>query len=498
MSRTFMSYVGDNRTTVIRLAQALRAFDVDVWLDRDSLPAGVRWRAAIRQAIERGDFFLACFSREYQERSRSYMNEELVLAIDELRRRTTTRAWFIPVLLNECEVPDRDIGGGETLRSLQWVRMYEDWDDGVGRILSVVAPQLAKLHSSQRQLGSESARERIRAADELAAMGSRAQSAVPALTALLSDPNETVRAAAAAALGSIGAAVDETIAELLRVMRRGDFYDSRHAARALAKLGHRALPALREAATYPGYGVAHHAKEALADVSDPAAVADLLQEARKGSSSAIEGLGRIGPPAAAAVPFLLELIQSPDSSRQWYAIEALGKIGVASVVPALAAKLNSPNARARWETVEALRRIGDPSTDSLISATLSDPDFTVRSTAIQALDWSRFPGDALTTLAGLLHDADLVVRMHAAEALGNLADVRAVPLLVDALDDDPNVVRAVANALGALKDEAAVPALTRQLGHEREWVRDSVTQALLKIGSEDAIRAVQEQRPGPA
>jgi HEAT repeat protein len=497
MNRAFISYVGENRATVVRLAQALRAFDVDVWLDRDRLSPGMRWRTAIREAIAHGDFFIACFSREYQERSRSYMNEELVLAIDELRRRTTTRAWFIPVLLNECEVPDRDIGAGETLRSLQWVNLYEDWDDGVGRILTVVAPTSAKLHALQRQLDSESARERIRAADELAAMGSLAQPAVPALTALLSDPNETVRAAAAAALGSIGAALDETIAELLRIMRRGDFYDSRHAAHALAKLGHRAVPALREAATYPGYGVGSFAEEALADVRDPAAVPHLLREARKGSMSAVEGLGRIGRPAAAAVPFLVDLIQDPDTVRQWYAIEALGKIGDASVVPALAAKLRSSNGRTRWETVEALGRISDPSTEPLIAPTLSDPDHVVRSTAVEALDWSRFPGDALVMLAELLHDTDLVVRMHAAEVLGNLADVRAVPLLVDALNDDPDVVRAAAYALGSLKDEAAVPALVRKLAHDKEWVRDSVSEALLEIGSEEAIRAVRQERARP-
>jgi len=45
-----------------------------------------------------------------------------------------------------------------------------------------------------------------------------------------------------------------------------------------------------------------------------------------------------------------------------------------------------------------------------------------------------------------------------------------------------------------LNDEAAVPALVRQLAHDKEWVRDSVSEALLKIGSEAAIRAVQQER----
>ena len=47
--------------------------------------------------------------------------------------------------MNECEIPDRDIGGGETLRDLQHVnpilRVYEDWDSCIRRIVKVVQPR---------------------------------------------------------------------------------------------------------------------------------------------------------------------------------------------------------------------------------------------------------------------------------------------------------------------------------------------------------------------
>ena len=66
------------------------------------------------------------------------MNEELTIAMEELLQRPTERIWFMPVKLNECEIPVRDIGGGETLRDLQYVNLYEDWDDGIQRILGVI------------------------------------------------------------------------------------------------------------------------------------------------------------------------------------------------------------------------------------------------------------------------------------------------------------------------------------------------------------------------
>ncbi len=142
MSHVFISYVRDNSALVLKLRDVLQAHRVEVWLDRDRIKPGEWWEEAIRKAISEGLFFIACFSREYQRRSEAYMNEELTLAIDVLRRRPFNQIWFIPVVLDEeCEVPDIGIGRGKTLHSINWVEIYGDkWDDGVRRMLSVVAP----------------------------------------------------------------------------------------------------------------------------------------------------------------------------------------------------------------------------------------------------------------------------------------------------------------------------------------------------------------------
>ena len=94
-SRVFVSYVHDNQDVVDRLAKELSAYGIKVWLDKSDLKPGYRSKDAIREAISEGDFFVACFSESYEKRSKSYMNEELTLAIEELRQRPTERAWFI-------------------------------------------------------------------------------------------------------------------------------------------------------------------------------------------------------------------------------------------------------------------------------------------------------------------------------------------------------------------------------------------------------------------
>lgn len=120
-ARVFVSYVRENRAIVERLVAELRARGADVWFDREALPPGVFWAEEIRVAVSKGEYFLACFSREQNLRSRTYMNEELELAVQEIRLRGNA-PWFIPILFSG-EVPDIRIGPTRSLRDLQYVSL---------------------------------------------------------------------------------------------------------------------------------------------------------------------------------------------------------------------------------------------------------------------------------------------------------------------------------------------------------------------------------------
>lgn len=106
MQHVFISYMHENTDDVDRLYQELTSRDIKVWLDRNDIKPGSRWKDAIREAIRDGAFFIACFSKEYNKRGKTYMNEELTIAIQELRQRPTDRIWFIPVKLNTCKIPE--------------------------------------------------------------------------------------------------------------------------------------------------------------------------------------------------------------------------------------------------------------------------------------------------------------------------------------------------------------------------------------------------------
>lgn len=138
MKHVFISYLRKNQDLVDKLVDSLIKAGLEVWLDKNDIKPGMRWQDAIRDAISDGAFFIACFSPEYWSTQRSYMNEELIIAIEEIRLRPAHVSWFIPVLLAPMKIPDRNIGAGETLRSFQWVELYQDWDKGILSIIDVI------------------------------------------------------------------------------------------------------------------------------------------------------------------------------------------------------------------------------------------------------------------------------------------------------------------------------------------------------------------------
>lgn len=139
-AHVFISYIREDAEAVERLTDSLRAANVDVWLDKDRILPGMRWEDAIRQAINQGAVFIACFSPRYWAKQSTVMNSELNLAIEELRKRHRGQTWFIPVILESCDVPDWPIGPGETLRSIQHVDLSRDWADGMRRLFLVLQP----------------------------------------------------------------------------------------------------------------------------------------------------------------------------------------------------------------------------------------------------------------------------------------------------------------------------------------------------------------------
>lgn len=129
VAHVFFSYVRDDIKTVEYVAAILRANQVPYWLDINDLQPGLPWRDQLHNAIQTGAFFIPFFSQAWLDRETTTANEELLWAIDELRRRPTTRAWFVPFVLDGGVVPNREIGGGMRLTDFQYISVpQQGWE----------------------------------------------------------------------------------------------------------------------------------------------------------------------------------------------------------------------------------------------------------------------------------------------------------------------------------------------------------------------------------
>jgi hypothetical protein len=136
--KVFISYVRENSEEVNRICNAFAQHNIKYWIDRDQIEAGKMWKQAIRDAINGGAFFLACFSKEHETRAETYMNEELLLGVDILRAKPYNSGWLIPIKLSPCEISQLDIGAGKTLQDLQYLNFYEDWDTEIKRLIDII------------------------------------------------------------------------------------------------------------------------------------------------------------------------------------------------------------------------------------------------------------------------------------------------------------------------------------------------------------------------
>jgi TIR domain len=136
----FLCYVREDAPHTDQLQRDLEAAGISVWRDTADVWPGEDWRMKIRRAItDNALVFIACFSAQSTTRIKSHQNEELILAIDQLRMRRSDVPWLIPVRFDDCLVPDLDLGGGRTLASIQHVDLFgQQRDAAVMRLVTTV------------------------------------------------------------------------------------------------------------------------------------------------------------------------------------------------------------------------------------------------------------------------------------------------------------------------------------------------------------------------
>jgi hypothetical protein len=123
-TRIFLAYAQEDRATVKRLYHELHAAGFEPWMDTENLLPGQNWPRAIERAIEISDYFVGCFSTRSAVK-RGHFQSELTYALDVATRVPAEYAFFVPVRLDECEIP------AQIVKRVHYVDLYPDWDRGI-------------------------------------------------------------------------------------------------------------------------------------------------------------------------------------------------------------------------------------------------------------------------------------------------------------------------------------------------------------------------------
>jgi HEAT repeat protein len=320
----------------------------------------------------------------------------------------------------------------------------------------------------------------------------KAKSDIEGLIKALTDKDESVRKAAAEALGDLGghrAAAEAAVKPLATALRDQANSVGIAAAEALGKLG--GSKACYELILAPR-SIRVHALRSLASLArfgDTSATKELVRALRDADpaaqAAAAQALDELGTNAAET---LVAAVADREIDAE-VAAAMLGQMG-GPTIGSLVGALHDDRHWARVNVTDTLCAIGNPALEPLIAA-LRDETSGIRELSAEALGKMGDPRAFEPLVVGL---ADGELRTAAVSALGVLGDPRAVGPLVTLLGDDDRWVRnAVAKALGKIGDPRGVEPLVAALGDRDKYVRGAAAEALNQMGwapKDDAQRGL--------
>ena len=97
----FLSYAREDAAAARRIADALRAFGVEVWFDQHELRGGDAWDQKIREQIKDCALFVPIVSAATEGRPEGYFRREWKLASERTHDMGRRAAFLVPVVIDD-------------------------------------------------------------------------------------------------------------------------------------------------------------------------------------------------------------------------------------------------------------------------------------------------------------------------------------------------------------------------------------------------------------
>src|SRR5579863_5403434 len=117
----FLSYASEDAAAAARIAAALRAAGLEIWLDQSELRGGDAWDRQIRARIHDCRLFIAVISAGTEARDEGYFRREWKLAVDRTHDMSERKTFLLPVVIDHTS--ERGAAVPEKFREVQWTRL---------------------------------------------------------------------------------------------------------------------------------------------------------------------------------------------------------------------------------------------------------------------------------------------------------------------------------------------------------------------------------------
>ncbi|GCL56176.1 hypothetical protein NIES3806_35350 [Microcystis aeruginosa NIES-3806] len=146
----FLAHASEDKPAVLALHERLKQAGYKPWLDKKDLIPGQIWRDEIPKAIKASQIFLACLSGKSANKQ-GYIQRELRIALDTLGEMLPGTIFFIPMRLEECEIPDLRMSEvGLNLRDIHRLDYWEE--DGFEQLERAIGYQFKLEPEEPKQL----------------------------------------------------------------------------------------------------------------------------------------------------------------------------------------------------------------------------------------------------------------------------------------------------------------------------------------------------------
>ena len=134
---------------------------------------------------------------------------------------------------------------------------------------------------------------------------------------------------------------------------------------------------------------------------------------------------------------MMHLLHAGDRSLVMRALDALVKMHSLAAVDSIAVLLRHPEPWVRIGAAHAIGELGGPLAAARLKMTLGDSVYSVVNAALVGLGHLRDP-ETYEWIAPLVEDGNSHIRKHAAMALGEIGDRRAIPAVRKLAEGDPD------------------------------------------------------------